>query len=67
MEVRTTTRHSWFAVGSVLATNPAERGPLTISAARWHLGGLFVMFEGYADRTRPRSCGRPFLRSIPST
>jgi 16S rRNA processing protein RimM len=40
-----------FAAGSVLATEPAERGPLTISSSRWHSGRLLVRFDGYADRT----------------
>jgi 16S rRNA processing protein RimM len=41
-----------FAAGSVLATEPAERGPLTIRASRWHSGRLLVAFDGYADRGR---------------
>jgi 16S rRNA processing protein RimM len=41
-----------FAAGSVIATEPAERGPLTVSASRWHSGHLLVMFAGYADRSR---------------
>jgi 16S rRNA processing protein RimM len=40
-----------FAAGSVLATEPAERGPLTISSSRWHSGRLLVTFDGCADRT----------------
>jgi 16S rRNA processing protein RimM len=40
-----------FAAGSVLATEPAERGPLTISSSRWHSGRLLVTFAGYTDRT----------------
>jgi 16S rRNA processing protein RimM len=40
-----------FAAGSVLATEPADRGPLTISSSRWHSGRLLVRFAGYADRT----------------
>jgi len=39
-----------FAAGSVLATEPAARGPLTISASRWHSGRLLVTFAGYAHR-----------------
>jgi 16S rRNA processing protein RimM len=41
-----------FAAGSVLATEPAGRGPLTVSASRWHSGRLLVTFAGYADRSR---------------
>jgi 16S rRNA processing protein RimM len=40
-----------FADGSVLATEPAERGPLTISSSRWHSGRLLVRFDGCDDRT----------------
>src|SRR5258708_38182821 len=40
-----------FAAGSVLATEPAARGPLTVSASRWHSGRLLVAFEGYTDRS----------------
>ncbi len=40
-----------FAAGSVLATEPAARGPLTISSSRWHSGRLLVTFAGHADRT----------------
>ena len=39
-----------FAAGSVLATEPADRGPLTVSSSRWHSGRLLVTFEGYDDR-----------------
>ncbi len=39
-----------FAAGSVLATEPAARGPLTITSSRWHSGRLLVTFDGYADR-----------------
>jgi 16S rRNA processing protein RimM len=39
-----------FAAGSVLATDPAARGPLTVSASRWHSGRQLVTFAGYEDR-----------------
>jgi 16S rRNA processing protein RimM len=39
-----------FAVGSVLATEPAHLGPLTVAVSRWHSGRLLVRFDGYADR-----------------
>jgi 16S rRNA processing protein RimM len=39
-----------FAAGSVLATEPAERGPLTVSSSRWHSGRLLITFAGYDDR-----------------
>jgi 16S rRNA processing protein RimM len=39
-----------FAAGAVLATEPAARGPLTISSLRWHSGRLLVTFAGHAGR-----------------
>ena len=39
-----------FAAGSVLATEPAARGPLTVASSRWHSGRLLVRFAGHADR-----------------
>ena len=50
IEVRTDDPASRFAVGSMLLTDPAERGPLTVAAARWHSGRLLVAFEGCQDR-----------------
>ena len=41
-----------FAAGSVLDTEPATRGPLTVATSRWHSGRLLVRFDGYADRDR---------------
>jgi 16S rRNA processing protein RimM len=40
-----------FAAGSVLATDPESRGPLTIRSSRWHSGRLLIAFDGYADRS----------------
>jgi 16S rRNA processing protein RimM len=50
VEVRTDDPELRFAAGSVLATEPAATGPLTIEAARWHSGRLLVSFAGYTDR-----------------
>ena len=50
IEVRTDDPAARFAVGSMLITDPAERGPLTVAAARWHSGRLLVVFEGCRDR-----------------
>lgn len=41
-----------FAVGSALATDPADVGPLEITSMRWHSGRLLITFEGFADRAR---------------
>ena len=50
-----------FAAGSVLATEPAARGPLTISASRWHSGRLLVTFAGYTDRDQADDLRGTFL------
>jgi 16S rRNA processing protein RimM len=51
VEVRTDDPDFRFAPGSSLQTDPAERGPLTVEATRWHSGRLLVRFAGIADRT----------------
>jgi 16S rRNA processing protein RimM len=48
--VRTDDPDLRFEPGSVLATEPASRGPLTVEAARWHSGRLLVSFEGFSGR-----------------
>jgi len=50
VEVRTDDPATRFAVGAVLATEPADRGPLTVSSSRWHSGRLLVRFAGCAGR-----------------
>ena len=50
VEVRTDVPEIRFAVGSVLFTDPADRGPLTVEAARDQNGRLMVAFEGVPDR-----------------
>ena len=50
VEVRTDDPDARFAAGSVLLTDPAERGPLTVEAARDHSGRLVVLFTGVPDR-----------------
>ncbi len=49
--VRTDEPGARFAPGSVLPTEPPDRGPLTVAAARWHSGRLIVAFDGVGDRT----------------
>lgn len=51
VDVRTDDPGARFAPGSVLATDPADRGPLTVARSRWHAGRLLVAFEGVDDRT----------------
>jgi 16S rRNA processing protein RimM len=48
--VRTDEPDVRFAPGTTLATEPPERGPLTVVATRWHTGRLIVTFEGVRDR-----------------
>jgi 16S rRNA processing protein RimM len=50
VDVRTDDPEARFAAGSVLATDPAEAGPLTVAEARNHSGKLVVSFAGYGDR-----------------
>jgi 16S rRNA processing protein RimM len=40
-----------FAAGAVLITEPADRGPLTVSAVRSHRDRLLVSFAGVTDRS----------------
>ena len=52
VEVHTDEPERRFTVGSVLATDPAEAGPLTVASARWHTGRLLVGFTGITDRNQ---------------
>jgi 16S rRNA processing protein RimM len=52
VEVRTDAPELRFAVGSVLLTDPAERGPLTVESTRDQNGRLVVAFAGVPDRTQ---------------
>jgi 16S rRNA processing protein RimM len=51
VEVRTDEPDRRFAVGNVLATDPADRGPLTITASRWHSGMYLMTFAEVEGRT----------------
>lgn len=50
VELRTDDPDARFAPDAVLRTDPPERGPLTVLAARPRPGGLVVAFAGVADR-----------------
>jgi 16S rRNA processing protein RimM len=50
VEVRTDDPDLRFAAGSVVPTEPAAAGPLTIERVRWHSGRLLVQFTGFSDR-----------------
>jgi len=49
--VRTDEPDVRFVPGTTLATEPPERGPLTVAATRWHSGRLLVTFAGVQDRS----------------
>lgn len=51
VDVRTDDPGHRFAAGSVLGTEPADRGPLTVAGARMHSGRLLVSFAGVSDRS----------------
>ncbi len=50
VEVRTDDPDLRFVVGAVLATEPPERGPVTITGRRWHRDVLLLTVEGIASR-----------------
>lgn len=50
VDVRTDQPQARFAAGSVVQTEPASAGPLTVRASRWHSGRLLVAFVGTEDR-----------------
>ncbi|MFD4034030.1 ribosome maturation factor RimM [Streptomyces sp. NPDC058637] len=51
VEVRTDEPELRLGPGAVLATEPAQTGPLTIEAGRVHSGRLLLRFAGVRDRT----------------
>jgi 16S rRNA processing protein RimM len=61
VDVRTDDPGLRFAVGSVLATEPAAAGPLTIGGTRWHSGRLLVSFDGVPDRNAAQELGGVLL------
>src|SRR4051794_11972006 len=50
-----------FRPGSVIDTEPADRGPLTVESARWHSGRLLVAFTGVSDRTAAQALRNTML------
>ncbi len=50
VEVRTDDPDARFAPGTVLRTDPPERGPLTVTDVHPRSGGLVVAFAGVGDR-----------------
>lgn len=52
IEVRTDSPELRFAPGSVLRTDPAGAGPLTVEDTHWHSGRLLLRLAGVDDRSR---------------
>jgi 16S rRNA processing protein RimM len=50
VEVRTDEPELRLAPGAVLATDPADAGPLTVESGRVHSGRLLLRFKGVNDR-----------------
>jgi len=50
IEVRTDDPDLRFAPGTALLTDPADRGPLTVAASRWHRDVLLLTLEGVESR-----------------
>jgi 16S rRNA processing protein RimM len=50
VEVRTDDPELRFAVGSVLLTEPADRGPLMITRSHWHGTTLLLSLDGIDSR-----------------
>jgi 16S rRNA processing protein RimM len=46
VEVRTDDPDLRFAPGSVLMTDPPQRGPLTVTGRKWHSGTLLLQLAG---------------------
>jgi 16S rRNA processing protein RimM len=55
VEVRTDDPDLRLAAGTVLATEPATAGPLTVARTRWHSGRLLVSFDRFNDRNEADS------------
>jgi 16S rRNA processing protein RimM len=50
VEVRTDDPGERFVPGAVFRTEPASRGPLTVTGVHWHSGTLLLRLEGIDDR-----------------
>lgn len=51
VQVHTDDPDGRFVVGAAFATEPADRGPLTLRSVRVHQGTYLLGFEGHPDRT----------------
>jgi 16S rRNA processing protein RimM len=62
VQVRTDDPDVRFAPGSVLHTDPPERGPVTVAAGRWQNGRLVLALEGIGDRTAAETLRETLLQ-----
>ena len=67
VEVRTDSPDLRFAVGATVDTDPPERGPLTVTRARWHAGRLLLAFEEVTDRSAAEALRGTLLVADSST
>jgi 16S rRNA processing protein RimM len=67
VDVRTDSPEERFAAGATLATEPADRGPLTVRRTRWHSGRLLVCFDEVPDRTAAEALRGTLLVADSST
>jgi 16S rRNA processing protein RimM len=61
VSVRTDEPELRFVAGARLDTDPADVGPLTVAAMRWHSGALVVRFAGIRDRDAAAALGGTWL------
>jgi 16S rRNA processing protein RimM len=62
VEVRTDAPEIRFASGSVLLTDPGDRGPLTVESTRDQNGRLMVAFAGFSDRNQAETLRNTLLQ-----
>ena len=67
VEVRTDEPGKRFAAGSVLGTDPAAVGPLTVESCRWHTSHLLVRFARIFDRGQAESLRGVWLTVDPAS
>ncbi|PYF99918.1 16S rRNA processing protein RimM [Georgenia satyanarayanai] len=65
LEVRTDDPAGRLTPGAVLATDPPERGPLTVAASSERQGSWYVRFEEAPDRTAAEALRGTLLLAAP--
>ncbi len=67
VDVRTDQPEQRYAVGAAVLTDPPERGPLVVAAARRQSGRLVVHFDGVTDRDAAEALRGTVLLVDPAT